>query len=289
MRILLTGGCGDLGSVLAPRLETRGDTAVILDLREPRTGLTSAFIHGSILERDKLQDWLRGVDIVVHIAAWHGIHEVKNEKDAYEFFDLNIRGTFEIFEAVHRTAISGIILISSTSVDAPDTVYGNSKIIAEQIASFYATHHRMKVLTLRPRAFIPHHNRLVYSNYIEWAKWFWKGAVHINDVASAVEKAIDFISSNETNGNLIVTIDGAYEYSDYDLENWDESGKGTTFQKYYPEFFDLAKAHGLPVEQRPRKLDIKRTKELIGYEPTFSLRNLLEELKEYGEAGPPSA
>jgi hypothetical protein len=26
----------------------------------------------------------------------------------------------------------------------------------------------------------------VYASYVEWARWFWKGAVHIDDVAAAV-------------------------------------------------------------------------------------------------------
>jgi hypothetical protein len=46
-----------------------------------------------------LTEIFRGCDSIVHIAAWHGIHEGRGEKDTYDFFDLKLRGTFEVFEA----------------------------------------------------------------------------------------------------------------------------------------------------------------------------------------------
>lgn len=292
MRVLLTGGCGDLGKVLAPRLTNRGNEAVLLDVVKPKDDLAGTFVQGSVLDRDQLPQWFAGCNVVVHIAAWHGIHEFKQEKDAYDFFDLNIRGTFEVFEASVRAGVGGVILISSTSIDEPNTVYGNSKIIAEQIASFYASHHKMPTITLRPRAFIPHWNRVVYRDYVEWAKWFWKGAVHIDDVAQSVEKSIDYLATKQrvkSDGaqNLILTVDGAYEYSDKEFETWDREGPGTTFKTHFPEFYKLAVEHGLPVEKRPRKLDISRTTDSIGYVPMYSVRNLLEELNEFGVLGPP--
>ena len=76
MKVLLTGGSGNLGQTLVPRLLDRGDTPVILDVRTPRHLKAGAlFIEGSILDRPRLTDRFRGCDCIVHIAAWHGIHE----------------------------------------------------------------------------------------------------------------------------------------------------------------------------------------------------------------------
>ena len=36
MRVLLTGGAGDLGQTLTPSLLKNGDTPVVLDIRAPR-------------------------------------------------------------------------------------------------------------------------------------------------------------------------------------------------------------------------------------------------------------
>ena len=91
------------------------------------------FIEGSVLDRSKLT-LFRGCDCIVHIAAWHGIHEDRGEKDAYDFFDLNVRGTFEVFEAAALAGVGKVIFISTTSVYRPDTRYGSSKVLAELIA-----------------------------------------------------------------------------------------------------------------------------------------------------------
>src|SRR5271154_1623637 len=190
MKVLLTGGSGDLGQTLAPILLARGDVPVILDVRAPRNSRKGAsFIEGSILDRPKLTDMFRGCDCIVHIAAWHGIHEGRGEKDAYDFFDLNVRGTFEVFEAAASLGINKVVYISTTSVRNQDTLYGRSKILAEHIAEDYRRCNNMNVITLRPRGFIPFWNRDVYTKYSDWACWFWRGAVHIDDVADAVMRS----------------------------------------------------------------------------------------------------
>ena len=187
MKVLLTGGTGDLGQTLVSVLLRRGDTPVILDVRAPPNSRTGAvFIEGSVLDRSKLTEKFRGCDCIVHIAAWHGIHETRGEKNSYDFFDLNVRGTFEVFEAAASLGIDKIVFISTTSVYRRDTRYGSSKILAELIAEDYRKYRNMNVITLRPRGFIPFWNRDVYANYSDWARWFWKGAVHIDDVAAAV-------------------------------------------------------------------------------------------------------
>ena len=209
MKVLLTGGAGDLGQTLVPRLVSKGDTAVILDIRAP-LGRGTTFIQGSVLDRSKLQDYFHGCDCIVHIAAWHGIHEDRGEKNAYDFFDLNVRGTFEVFEAAASLGIDKIIYISTTSVRRPDTLYGRSKILAERIVEDYARSRNINVITLRPRGFIPFWNRDVYTKYSDWAKWFWRGAVHIDDVVSAVVLGVDLMSRRQLGQHLVLTLDSAY-------------------------------------------------------------------------------
>ena len=145
----------------------------------------------------------------------------------------------------------------------------------------------MNVITLRPRAFIPFWNRGVYANYSDWARWFWKGAVHIDDVASAVILSVDLISHQRLGRQLILTLDGAYEYTDADLEHWDAAGAGSTFKKYYSEYYDLVRSYGLDPALKPTKLDISETVRWLGYRPSYSLANLLSELAAYGNSGPP--
>ena len=288
MRVLLTGGSGDLGQTLVPRLLAKGDTPVVLDVRAPpKLKQGAVFIQGSILDRSELANMFRGCDCIVHIAAWHGIHEDRREKNAYDFFDLNVRGAFEVFEAAISLGIDKIVFISTTSVYRSDTRYGRSKILAELIAEDYRKHSHINVITLRPRGFIPFWNRNVYAKYSDWARWFWKGAVHIDDVAAAVISSLDLIAGRQLSQQLILTLDSAYEYTDADLDHWDAEGAGSTFKKYYPEYYDLALSYGLDPALKPTRLDISETIRWLSYKPSYSLASLLSELAAYGDRGPP--
>src|ERR1700683_676310 len=135
MRVMLTGGAGDLGQALLPRLVANGDIPVVLDVRAPPEAKQRAYwAEGSVLDRIALPGLMHGCDCVVHIAGWHGIHESGGEKNAYDFFDLNVRGTFEVFEAAAAGGIDKIIYISTTSVRSPDTLYGRGQILGERIS-----------------------------------------------------------------------------------------------------------------------------------------------------------
>ena len=291
MRIFLTGGAGDLGQVLCRSITGMGKTPVVFDVRDSsdRTSEAEEFICGSILERGQVRDALESIDLVVHIAAWHGIHEFKKEKTDWEFFDLNVAGTFNVFQSCLEAGIKKVVFISSTSVDDRFGIYGQTKVIGEELATYFANRHDMEIIILRPRAFIPPYNKEVYSEFIEWAKWFSKGAVHISDVAQAVIKSIELLiddSRKAMSFPLTFTVDGAYEYTDEDLASWDKDGAGTTFKKYYGQFYDLAVNSGLDPTLKPTKLDISETRRVLNYRPLYSMKTLLLELKMYGVKGP---
>ncbi len=287
MTIIITGGSGDLGQRLCPDLIQLGYMPKVIDLLPPRTP-DIQFEPVSILDREDLNQALLGSRMVVHIAAWHGIHEYRGEHDAYDFWDLNVTGTFNVFEAAARANIKNVVFISSTSVDEQNGLYGHTKVLGEQIAATYASRHKMNVIILRPRAFIPPWNTTVYKDYIEWARWFWSGAVHVNDVSQAVCKSVERLSSGgDLDGPLTLVVDGAYEYSDEDLSNWDAEGPGSTFKRHYSQYYTLALENGLYPAEKPHKLEISQTISAIGYQPMYSLRSLLEELEQYGKDGPP--
>jgi hypothetical protein len=47
----------------------------------------------------------------------------------------------------------------------------------------------------------------VYAKYSDWARWFWKGAVHIDDVAAAVILSLDLVSQQQIGQRLVFTFD----------------------------------------------------------------------------------
>lgn len=277
MKLLLTGGSGDLGTVLGRQLAERGDSPVSLDLRQPAEKRIE-FINGSILDREVLESSLKGIDCVVHIAAWHGIHEFKKEKDEYDFWSLNVTGTFMLLESCARASVSKIVFISSTSVDDWPGIYAHSKLISEDLMRTYVARHGMHIITLRPRAFIPHWNRSVYSKFAEWAQWYWKGAVHIDDVSQAAIKSVDVLKSHPSE-HTILTLDGACEFSAEELENWDARGEGSTFrQRFGDDNYELCLKFGLDPAKRPRIIGYAEAERVIGYKPSYGFADLLTDL-----------
>lgn len=289
MRILMTGGSGDLGTLLAGDLTKAGHSPVNIDMATPKAP-GADFVKGSILDRQTLAKAMNGADMAVHIAAWHGIHEAERTKTAEEFHDLNVTGTFNVLEAAAQSGAKKFVFISSTSVHNIDSIYGHTKVLGEEMCRAYAVRHGMDIIILRPRAFIPSWNKVVYRDFSAWANWFLRGAVHIDDVKQSVMKSVARLSGGAPLPEVApaLTVDGAYEYTATDLDAWDAGGAGSTFRKYYPDDAERAVAAGLDIARRPKVLDISKTRELIGYAPAYSLRNLLDELNTHGTAGPPA-
>jgi nucleoside-diphosphate-sugar epimerase len=282
MRILLTGGSGDLGRVLSEALAARGDEPAVIDLAPPHACVKTYFA-GSILNRALVTRSVAGMDCVIHIAAWHGIHEARRTKTAYDFHDLNVTGTFNVLEAAASAGVTRFLFISSTSVVDRYGLYGHTKILGEEMARAYAHRHGLGVAILRPRAFIPSWNTAVYASFPEWAAWYARGAVHIADVCRAVVCALDLLKEE---GGLatpapVFTIDGAYEFTKEDLEAWDAAGPGSTFRKYYPDDEGLMGRYSLDPTRKPKVLDVPEAEILPGYTPQYSLRTMLGELRRF--------
>lgn len=288
MKVLLTGGSGDLGVLLTRQLTRQGDEVVNLDVVPPHEAVCgeAAHIAASILDRAALKKAMQGVDCVVHIAAWHGIHENQGTKDAYDFHDLNVTGTFNVFQAAAEAGVKKAVLISSTSTDDRYGLYGHTKILNEEMARAYAERHDMDILTLRPRAFIPPWNKSVYKDFGAWANWFWKGAVHVSDVCQATLKSVNFLKDGKKPEEpaQILTIDGAYDYTKAELDNWT---KESFTARYGAKAEKLAQSFGLDTARKPKIVGSGEAEKLIGYRPAYSLANLLEELEKYGQNGPP--
>ena len=282
MRILLTGGSGDLGRLLSEALAAGGDEPAVIDPAPPHPCVKTHFAS-SLLDRAAVARSVEGVDCVVHVAAWHGIHEARGMKTVYDFHDLNVTGTFEVLEASARAGVRRFVFISSTSASDRYGVYGHTKLLGEEMARAYAHRHGMGVIILWPRAFILSWNRAVYTSFPEWGAWYARGAVHIADVCRAVLCAVDLLQKE---GGLptpapVFTIDGAYEFTKEDLDGWDAEGPGSTFRKYYPDDEGLMRRYGLDPARKPKVLDIPDAEKLPGYTPQYSLKNMLGELRRF--------
>jgi putative NADH-flavin reductase len=80
MNIFVTGATGKIGSRFVPRLLQRGHNVSVLVRNVANIGKLAQGLHvieGDLMQPDRYTDALKGVDVVVHLAAqFRGVDEV---------------------------------------------------------------------------------------------------------------------------------------------------------------------------------------------------------------------
>lgn len=116
-RVVVTGGCGFIGSHLVERLIAQGDEVTIFDGMAPPAHQTLArtharFIQGDIVDRSSLASAIRpGVDVVYHLAAVVGVDQYLARP--LDVIDINVSGTRNVLDlAAHAGAK---VVVASTS------------------------------------------------------------------------------------------------------------------------------------------------------------------------------
>jgi nucleoside-diphosphate-sugar epimerase len=158
--VMITGGAGFFGSILAKRLLAEGRNCVIIDLQEP------AFSHDRLIAiRGDIRDpnLVRRLfeeyrfDTVYHSAAILA-HAVKDKNFLWQS---NVDGTRNVMEAAAATGVRSLIFISSNCLwaqnlgrpvreddqPAPVEIYGRSKWEGERIVQEYQD--RLNVVIIR--------------------------------------------------------------------------------------------------------------------------------------------
>jgi len=120
---LVTGGAGFIGSNLVEVLLARGYTVRVLDdLSQGKEenvqlfldDLNYTFIHGDIRDLPTCLEATKGVDYVLHQAAWGSVPRSIEYPLLYE--DINIRGTLNMLEASRQNQVKKFVYASSSSV-----------------------------------------------------------------------------------------------------------------------------------------------------------------------------
>jgi dTDP-L-rhamnose 4-epimerase len=132
--ILITGGAGFIGSNLALKLIQKGYNITVLDNLSPQIhgNDDSSTLYNSIKDKVKFikgsvlnyEDWklgLKGVDVVIHLAAETGTGQSMYEIEKYT--DVNIKGTSIFLDilANEEHSVKKMIIASSRSI------YGEGK------------------------------------------------------------------------------------------------------------------------------------------------------------------
>lgn len=166
-RILITGGAGFIGSHIAEKLVKLGAQVTIIDnlstgnlenLDQIYKNIT--FIQEDITNFAALKELTKNKDLVFHLAAMVSV--VESMQNPHDCFAINIQGTQNVLEAAHMQGVKRVVFSSSAAVYgsqqticredalcAPESPYGFSKYIGEQLCKQYSTTTNLETVCLR--------------------------------------------------------------------------------------------------------------------------------------------
>ena len=165
MRILVTGGAGYIGSATVKDLLSAGHEVVVLDTLErghresvdPRATL----VEGDVGDSAIVSRALDGCDAVMHLAGY--IEVAESQAHPGRYFDNNVARPRVMLDAMVDAGVKAIVFSSTAAVyGEPETVpiletadkhpinaYGASKLMFEQMLSWYESIHSMRSIRLR--------------------------------------------------------------------------------------------------------------------------------------------
>jgi nucleoside-diphosphate-sugar epimerase len=166
-KVLVTGGAGFIGSHLVEALLGKYTVRVLDNFSTGASANLDAVmdtvdvIDGDVRSKPDVEDAMRGVRRVVHLAALPGV--ARSVDAPLESHASNIDGTLTILEVAAKSKISRFVLAGSAAVygdvpilarresspTEPTSPYGVSKLGAEAYALLYHATHKLPVVCLR--------------------------------------------------------------------------------------------------------------------------------------------
>lgn len=140
MKVLITGGRGLLGSAVVREIAQAGNECVVVQ-RQP-SGIPGVHEYlDDLTAPKKSEQWLAGVDAVVHLAAKVGI-----VGSYQEFFAANVGATQMLLNAARQQGVSRFIFASSPSVAHTGTSLVGERAQSAQTAGVRGSYSQTKAL-----------------------------------------------------------------------------------------------------------------------------------------------
>ena len=167
MKVLVTGGTGFLGRHLVDRLLLEGDDVSVLARTAPSSRAEGPagvrVVPGDLLHWPSLRRAVQGVDAIFHCAG-----KVEASGRWVDFLEANVLGTERLIQAALEHGVRRVIHVSSSGVygERPEGSvvtendgydqntgrggYTRSKIMADQLAFWYASAQSAPITIVRP-------------------------------------------------------------------------------------------------------------------------------------------
>lgn len=323
MKVLVTGASGFLGGHLTEELVSRGYSVRALVRATSDTRLLRELgvelVVGDVTKPETLGPAMRGVDAVVHLAAYYTFF---GKKELYEL--VNVRGTEWVARAALDSGVRRFVYCSSTEAIGPvknppgdertplnpQFEYGRSKARAERVVESLAGE-GLEYTIIRPSG--------IYGprNVDDVAYWFItsyvKGGLaskvkigsgenlvqfaHVKDVVQGFVLALE--KEAAVNQVYIVSEDRWYTYNQVYQILHELSRKGPPRVKLPPalaklllaplELYDIATGEGNLMHRTAlvdsvtvdRAYSVEKAKRELGYRPKYDLRSGLRETIEW--------
>ncbi len=167
MKILVTGGAGYIGGTVSRRLLAGGHAVTIYDnlchSRRAAVAAGAGFVEGDLADRELLEETLTAghFDGVMHFAALIEAGESMVKPEIY--FRNNTAGTLTLLEAMTATGHKRLVFSSTAACYgepektpiledaklAPTNAYGESKLLVEQMLTWFNRIHGLRYASLR--------------------------------------------------------------------------------------------------------------------------------------------